>query len=130
MADIQTGVNMKTTTLTYSHKELQFMIFHAVVEGLRSAELTGRGLFISYQSQDSDFELQLWKAASAAELGNGKLLHSYKVNKGDYQMNDIRLGVMVKHIAQHCEKFVEEITPLLMQYGHRADDQEQIRHLQ
>jgi hypothetical protein len=102
---------MRNVILT--HNELQFNLFAAVVEGLRSAELTGRGLFITYGSTEDSFTIELWKSASKPEAGDGVMLHQHKVSKGEYQMNDVRLGVTLKYIADQCTKFVDDITPIL-----------------
>jgi hypothetical protein len=113
---------MKTISLTYSHKELQFNILYAVVEGLRSSDLTGRGFFVSCNTGGDCYNIELWKSATASENGDGKLLHRHEINKGDYQMNDIRLGVMVKYIADQVAKFVNDITPILHSAGEEHTD--------
>lgn len=101
---------MKTINLTHSHKDLQFNILAAVVEGLSASGIAGKGRFITYRSlDDSEFSIELWKSATKSENGDGKLIHRHTINKGDYQMNDIRLGVTMRYIADHCKKFISEI---------------------
>lgn len=104
---------MKTVSLTYSQKELQYCIFAAVVEGLCAADLTGRGYFITMGSDDSNYSIELWASATKSENGDGRKLHSVYVNKGDYQMNDVRLGVVLKYVAEHARQFVDQITGII-----------------
>jgi hypothetical protein len=113
MADIQTKNIMKSMNLTYSHKELQWLFFAAVVAGL-NASLRKRGYFITFRISDDSFYYECWKAASVAEKGDGEMIASHQVNKGEYQMNDIRLGVMIKYMEDEANKFMADISPLTL----------------
>jgi hypothetical protein len=100
---------MKSMNLTYSHKELQWLFFAAVVSGLNSA-LKMKGYFITFNVTDDSFQFEFWKAASASEKDDGGIISSHKVNKGEYQMNDIRLGVMTKYLEDEANKFMNAIS--------------------
>lgn len=102
---------MRNVILT--HKELQFNLFAAVVEGLIAAELEGRGLFITYGSTEDSLNIELWKSATKPEAGDGRMIHQLKISKGENEMNDMRLHVTIRYVKEKCMKFVEEITPLL-----------------
>lgn len=117
MADIQTRSIMKTMNLTYSHKELQWHFFAAVVSGM-NATLQKRGYFISFSVSDDSLTFEFWKAASVAENGDGFKIDSHSVNKGDYQMNDIRLGVMTRYLEDEAEKFMKRVELYFSGPGH------------
>lgn len=96
--------------LTYSQKELKFNLFAAVIEGIRAANVVGKGSYITYSSHDDDnYSIELWTSATKPELGDAELKHKYLVNKWSSEMNDTRLWVVVKHVCDHCEKFIDGI---------------------
>jgi len=108
MADNQTGSIMKAMNLTYSHKELQRHFFAAVVSGM-NAVLQKRGYFITFSVTDDSLTYEFWKATSVAENADGYKIDSHQVNTGDYQMNDIRLGVMTRYLEDEAEKFMNRV---------------------
>ncbi len=108
MADIHPDSNMKTMNLTYSHKELQWHFFAAGVSGMNAA-LQKRGYFITFSVTDDSLTYEFWKAATVSENGDGYKIDSHQVNKGEYQMNDIRLAVMSRYLEDEAEKFMNRV---------------------
>lgn len=98
---------MKSINLPYSHKELQFQMFAAFTFGLRYS--VKKGYFITFHSTDDSFVWQLYKSASAPENRDSQELFAYSINKGDYQMNDVRLCVMSKYLEDNAWKFFQEM---------------------
>lgn len=107
------GNIMKSMNLTYSHKELQWIFVAAIVAGLNAA-LCKKGYFINFKVTDDSFYYEFWKATSVAENADGEMIASYQINKGDYQMNDIRLGVMVKHLEDKANEFMNAVSKLTL----------------
>lgn len=98
---------MKSINLTYSHKELQFQIFACFTMALQYA--IRKGFFITFESAKESFVWKIYKSATAPEKGDAEVLHSYSVNKGVYQMNDIRLGIMSRYLEDQAWKFFKEV---------------------
>jgi hypothetical protein len=90
---------MKNVILT--HKELQLNLFLAVTYGLQNHDF-GPNLHLVYEITERDF---VWKVV---EHATGKPLFYCYINKGDYQMNDLRLGVTVCYIRDQAETFLSD----------------------
>lgn len=97
---------MKSVILT--HKELQLNLFLAVTYGLQNHNF-GEGKQLVWDITETDY---VWKVVEhptreSAAVAGKPVFFGY-INKGDYQMNDIRLGVTTSHIRDKAEKFLED----------------------
>lgn len=97
---------MKNVILT--HNELQLNLFHAFTYGLMQVNV-GENLHIVYDSTERDF---VWKVVHHPEKEgsavSGKPLFFHQINKGDYQMNDVRLGVTTAYLRNQAEQFLAD----------------------
>lgn len=98
---------MKSINLTYSHKELQFHLFAAITFGFQAA--IAKGYFLTFESTNDSFIWKVFKSATAPENGDAKELYSYPVNRGVYQLNDVRLGIMSKYMEDQCWRFLMKL---------------------
>lgn len=100
MADNQTGSIMKNVILT--HKELQLNLFYCFIEGLRSG-FDIPGYHVSGQDCSDHFTFELWQSANGSV--DGKEILRHLINKGAYQLNDVRLGVTSAHFRDESKQF-------------------------
>lgn len=118
---------MKNVILT--HKELQLNLFYCFIEGLRSG-FDIPGYHVSGQDRHDHFTFELWSSANGTTDGKEILRHI--INKGDYQLNDIRLGVTSAHLREESRQFkklVKEFmdsatAPVLTKAEHKSRDEE------
>lgn len=102
---------MKNVILT--HKELQLNLFIAYTYGLSKKEL-GDDLIITYEITDTDFIWKVVKRTQDLQItldGNvveGKPLFFHHINKGEYRMNDVRLGVTVSYLEEQAIEFLSD----------------------
>lgn len=97
---------MKNVILT--HNELQLNLFYAVSYGLMCQQ-PGKNLHIVPEILEREFQWRVvrhkTKESSAVA---GEPIFYFHINKGDYQMNDLRLGVTTSYLREQAEKFLEE----------------------
>jgi hypothetical protein len=107
---------MKSINLTYSQKELQANLFYAFTFGLMQANL-GEGFHIVYDNTETDFVWKVMKhhtAEGCAVSGEPEFYHY--VNKGMFQMNDVRLGVITSYLRDESEKFIQGFFDYIKQH--------------
>lgn len=106
MADNQTNTLMKNCILT--HNELQLNLFHAFTYGLMQANV-GENLHIVFDSTEREY---VWKVVhhptKESSAVAGKPVFYHYINKGDYQMNDVRLGVTTSYLREQAEQFLSD----------------------
>lgn len=106
MADNQRCTIMKNVILT--HNELQLNLFYAVSYGLM-CQSPGKNLHIIPEVLEREFQWKVVQHPTRESSGVvGKPIFYFQINKGEYQMNDIRLGVTVSYLKEQAEKFLEE----------------------
>lgn len=102
---------MKNVILT--HKELQLNLFIAYTFGLSKKDL-GDDLIITYEITDTDF---IWKVVKRTQdlqitldgkVIEGKPLFFHHINKEEYRMNDLRLGVICAYLEEHAIEFLSD----------------------
>lgn len=95
---------MKNVILT--HNELQLNLFLAVTYGLQNHDF-GPNLFLVHDITEREYVWRIVKHTKKEGCAvQGETIFFGYVNKGDYQMNDLRLGVTVGHIRDEAEKFL------------------------
>lgn len=100
---------MKSVIL--SHKELQLQMFFAFATGFTTQKMP-KGYFLTFSTDASDgaeFSFEFWKSASAPENGDGKLLFRTTINKGEHELNDVRLGVMTGYLRDRAYRFLAAV---------------------
>lgn len=97
---------MKNVILT--HKELQLNLFHAFTYGLMQANV-GENLHIVFDSNEREF---IWKVVHYPTKEScavaGKPLFFHQINKGEHEMNDVRLGVTTAYLRDQAEQFLAD----------------------
>jgi hypothetical protein len=90
-----------------SHNELQLNLFHAVTYGLQNHDF-GPGLFLVSDITEREYVWKVMKHTKreGAAVAGQTVFYGY-INKGDFQMNDMRLGVTVCYIRDEAEKFLK-----------------------
>ena len=103
---------MKNVILT--HKELQLNLFIAYTFGLSKKDV-GDDLIITYEITDTDFIWKVVKRTDTIPLVNGqlqaaegKVLFYHYINKGEYRMNDLRLGVTCAYLEEQAIEFLSD----------------------
>lgn len=91
---------MKNVILT--HNELQMNLFAAFAEGVCEGFQLPKGYFLKWIDDERFFNLQLCDS-------NANKLFSYPIGKGEYQMNDVRLGVRVTYLKWQGQEFVRGV---------------------
>lgn len=102
---------MKNVILT--HNELQLNLFWAFTDGLKFKTL-GLNLNLHGEVLERDYA---WIVTEHPQIEGsavqGKQIFQYRINKGDYQMNDIRIGVTVSYLRDQGEKFLSEFSDFM-----------------
>lgn len=110
-ADNRKCTIMKNVILT--HNELQLNLFYAVSYGLM-AQQPGKNLHIIPEVMEREFHWKVVRYKTKESSGvAGEPVFYYQINKGAYQMNDVRLGVTVSYLREEAEKFLCELQAFL-----------------
>ena len=102
---------MKNVILT--HKELQLNLFIAYTFGLSKKDV-GDDLIITYEITDTDFIWKIVKRSNTVTISlngdviEGKPLFYHYINKGEYRMNDLRLGVTCAYLEEQAIEFLSD----------------------
>lgn len=91
------------TSLNISFKKLQFHFVHAFVCGLMRQQ-PAKGYQIVFDETDREFILAL-----VEHNQGGEYLLYHRINKGEYQMNDVRPGVIVNYLCQQVDEFLVKV---------------------
>lgn len=110
---------MKNVILT--HNELQLNLFYAVSYGLQCQQ-PGKNLHIIPEVLERDFQWKVVRHKTRESCAvAGENVFFYQINKGAYQMNDVRLGVTIQYLREEAEKFLAELQIFLKTKGLPVD---------
>lgn len=111
---------MKNVILT--HNELQLNLFYAVSYGLMCQQ-PGKNLHIIPDVLEREFQWRVVRhKTKESSAVSGETLFYYQINKGDYQMNDIRIGVTCSYLKEQAEKFLSEFQNYIKQKNGPVDN--------
>lgn len=88
-----------------SHNELQLNMFLAVTYGLQNHDF-GPNLFLVNDITEREYVWKVMKSEKREGSAFGQPVFYGYINKGDFQMNDLRMGVTVCYIRDEAEKFL------------------------
>lgn len=91
--------------LIITHNEIQSNLFFAVTEGMQ-ALYDGKYSIVG-ESKEREYEWRVVEGEIQSSALRKAIFH-YQINKGDYEMNDIRIGVTTSYIRDHAKKFITE----------------------
>lgn len=97
--------------LIITHNEIQSNLFFAVTGGMQ-AMFDGK-YAINGESKEREYE---WKVTRSDKMESSALLpplYYYQINKGAYEMNDIRIGVTSAYIRDHAKQFMADFRKFL-----------------
>lgn len=73
------------------------------------AQQPGKNLHIIPEVMEREFQWKVVKHPTVSGSGvAGKPIFYFQINKGDYQMNDVRLGVTTSYLKEQADKFLAE----------------------
>lgn len=96
---------MKNVILT--HKELQLNLFHAVSFVLDIIiKKMSKSFILTYPHSDNGFVWEVYHT----DTRNSHLIYSFKIDREEYQMNDLRLGVTIGYLREQAIIFLDKFS--------------------
>jgi len=116
---------MKNIIIT--HNEIQLNLFLAVTYGME-AMFDGKYAVIG-ESREREYEWRVVETHKIESSAYEKAIFYYHINKGDYQMNDLRVGVTTAYIRDEAEKFITEFRKFIADAGIKKDEKPKVNLL-
>lgn len=103
---------MKNVILT--HKELQLNLFLAFSYGLMQQQPSQDLHIVADLKEEGHFEWGVYRHHQLMGCADdGELVFNKCINKGAYQMNDVRLGVTIDYLRDQANEFLKDLKEYL-----------------